>query len=62
MSTGVELVVKSKFPMRLMLRQETGEMPLGISAQVPDPRPAWIKWKMDGSCDAAGYICVTGEL
>jgi len=27
MSTGVELVVKSKFPMRLMLRQETGETP-----------------------------------
>jgi hypothetical protein len=30
MSTGVELVVKSKFPMRLMLRQATGEMPLRI--------------------------------
>jgi hypothetical protein len=30
MSTGGELVEKSKLPIRLMLRQATGEMPLRI--------------------------------
>jgi hypothetical protein len=30
MSTGIELVVKSKLPIKLTLRQATGEVPLRI--------------------------------
>ena len=47
MSTGGELVEKSKLPIRLMLRQATGEMPLRIFVAValhskPGNCPEWL--------------------
>jgi hypothetical protein len=51
MSTGDELAVKSKLPIRLMLRQATGEMPLRMLLASRLPAASFCSYTRD-SCQA----------
>ena len=49
MSTGDELVVKSKLPIRLTLRQATGEMPLRNWMASRSPAATFCSYTRDKS-------------